>query len=361
MGGTPPRFAPAAQRSAPDALAVLLRLENVRTAFRCGVYIGGESPWFRRTIVSMTLVIAAQNSDYALQVSDRRLTAPDGTLHDDESNKLFIFESDACRFVVGFSGLAGDGRSFKTNEWLPIALRDAAPPDYNPDRLVQRLRDEAGRKFATPAISRLPQAARRMSIMLTGFVYTTDGPLPAYCMITNFQDYQRGADDAEPWQAFRAWWRILTISPRPAWAIQRIGAWERFGESHIETVKSLLNSKRPARAVVGKIIELVRGISGPLGSGSTVGRQLMSAVLYADRMQPCTFAYHSDEEQFTYHSPAVILARRDAGGVIFRDIRLTAVSPDAKPIVVVYPRQPRNQLCKCGSGKKYKKCHGVHS
>ena len=307
----------------------------------------------------MTLVVGAQNNAYALQVSDRRLTGPDGSVVDDESNKLFILESDACRFVVGFSGLAGDGGRFKTNEWLPEALRDSAPPDYKPDGLIERLRVEATRKFATPAIHRLTPTARRTSVMLTGFEYMTDGPRLSYGMITNFQDYERGGDDVDPWPEFRAWWRILSYDQfATQWAVQRIGAWDKFATPQVEAVKDLVASGRPPSAVVGKTVELIRDISGLPGSTSTVGRQLMSAVLPVDRTQPSTFAYHSDEEQMTYHTPTIVFARSDIGGAIFRGATLTSAGPDAKPII--YPKQSRNQLCKCGSGKKYKKCHGAN-
>jgi preprotein translocase subunit SecA len=32
---------------------------------------------------------------------------------------------------------------------------------------------------------------------------------------------------------------------------------------------------------------------------------------------------------------------------------------DEEPEAVVAPKPGRNDLCPCGSGKKYKKCHGV--
>jgi len=35
-------------------------------------------------------------------------------------------------------------------------------------------------------------------------------------------------------------------------------------------------------------------------------------------------------------------------------------SDEEEPETVVAPPQPgRNDLCSCGSGKKYKKCHGI--
>jgi hypothetical protein len=310
----------------------------------------------------MTLVVGAQNNDYALQVSDRRLTAEDGSIVDEESNKLFILESDACRFVVGYTGLArftGVG-GFETKDWLSTALSEAAPPDYHPDRIIERLRSAATQQFAKPNVQLLKPAARLLSIMLTGSVFTTLGPLAAYCMITNYQDYDRGDDDGEPWPEFRAWWKVLQNPVRPAWAVQRVGAWRQFRMSHIEAVKMLVTEGRPASAVIGKTVELIREISGKPGSMSPVGRQLMSAVVSSNRAEQSTFAYHSDIEQMTYHMPTIIFARSDIGGAILGDVRLTAVGPDARPVAVVYPKQPRNQLCACGSGKKYKKCHGMH-
>jgi uncharacterized protein YchJ len=310
----------------------------------------------------MTLVVGAQNNDYALQVSDRRLTAEDGLVVDDESNKLFVFESDACRFVVGYSGLArfsGPG-SFETKDWLSTILRDSAPPDFNPDAIVERLRLAATRQFKMKGVRRLPSSARLLSIMLNGFVYTKGGPLAAYCMITNYQDYERGKDNTEPWPEFRMLWHILRNPPRPAWNVQRIGFWKAFGTKQLEAVRSLVREGRPAKAVVAKTVELIREISGPPGTGNTVGRQLMSAVMTVNAAQGSQFAYHTDVEQSTYHMPAVIFAKSDIGGVIFRDATLTAVAPDGQPAAVGYPKQPRNQLCACGSGKKYKRCHGAH-
>ncbi|MDB5094369.1 MAG: hypothetical protein JWO85_2470 [Candidatus Eremiobacteraeota bacterium] len=307
----------------------------------------------------MTLVVGAQNNDYALQVSDRRLTAEDGSAIDEESNKLFLLESDACRFIVGYSGLArlnGPG-GFETKDWLATILRDTGPPDYNPDGIIDRLRDAATRKFATRSVCRLTPAARLLSIMLTGFVYTTTGPLVAYCMITNYQDYERGDDDKEPWPEFRAWWKVLQNPVRPAWSIQRIGFWRRFGPAQVAAVKVLVADRRPAEAVVGKTVELIREISGPAGSRSPVGRQLMSAVISSNRAEGSRFAYHTDVQQMTDHAPALIISRSDFRGPIVVGGTLTATDSNGKPIVVAYPKQPRNQLCACGSGQKFKRCH----
>jgi hypothetical protein len=309
----------------------------------------------------MTLVVGAQNNDYALQVSDRRLTAEDGSVVDDESNKLYIFESDSCRFLVGYSGLArlsGTG-GFDTKDWLAEALRDAAPPDYIPDNFIERLRVAATARFTTRSVRRLKPSAQLMSIMLNGFVYTSIGPLVSYCVLTNYQDFERGDDDREPWPEFRAWWRILQDPVKPAWSVGRIGAWRSFATEQIDAVKALVISGRPPKAVVGKTVELIRAVAGPPGTHSTVGRQLMSAIILSDASKGSSFAYHSDTAQTTYHMAGLVISNSQQGGVIIRDGMFAAVEPDAPP--VIFPTQRRNQLCACGSGKKYKRCHGATS
>ena len=303
----------------------------------------------------MTLVVGAQNAHYALQVSDRRLTDEAGVSVDEESNKLFIFESDACRFVVGFTGLArfsGPG-AFETNKWLADTLRDAGPPDFDPNRIIDRLRVEATRRFSTPAVLKLTPFARRVSIMLTGFVLPTMGPLPAYCMITNYQDYEHGVDDLVPWPEFRALWRIMNGAP-PPWAVQRVGYWQPFGTSQVNDMIALVRDNKPAVATVGKAVSLIRDISGPAGSPGPIGRQLMSAVITPN---DATFEYHSDFPTSTYHMPSFVYSRKSSGGLIMSGATLRAVDSLSPP--VLYPRQPRNQPCACGSKIKYKRCHGA--
>jgi preprotein translocase subunit SecA len=49
---------------------------------------------------------------------------------------------------------------------------------------------------------------------------------------------------------------------------------------------------------------------------------------------------------------------RDASDLLQREEeRLKALSP--APVVRVAPKVGRNDACPCGSGKKYKKCHGA--
>lgn len=306
----------------------------------------------------MTLVVGALSNNYALQVSDRRLTRADGSLFDDESNKQFIFEFEASRYIVGFSGLA-ETASFRTRDWLGTALRDAARPDYLPDGTVGRLAAAASATFAThPELRRIDPVNRRLSIMLTGFVSTNIGTLCSYGFVTNFQDFERGDDDAAAWPEFRCHWAISNDPTCPVSSVQRVGLWQQFSTTEIGAIKALVIAGRPPEAVVGKTIEIIREIADRPTTRGTVGKQLMSAVILADFAKPGTFAYDTGAPSSTYYMPTVVVAHRNTQ-VVFSDATLTATGPNAKPFV--FPKRRPNELCSCGSGKKYKLCHGART
>jgi hypothetical protein len=69
----------------------------------------------------MTLIISAVIGDYAVQVSDRRLTYSDGRIFDDEANKAVVF---CGRVVFAYTGLGYLGRQ-RTDAWLTQALVNA--------------------------------------------------------------------------------------------------------------------------------------------------------------------------------------------------------------------------------------------
>jgi preprotein translocase subunit SecA len=61
---------------------------------------------------------------------------------------------------------------------------------------------------------------------------------------------------------------------------------------------------------------------------------------------------HGDVGQLEYSAPTV----DDQGGVVRQ--RSAGDSTDRAPGELMYAGTPRNAACPCGSGKKYKRCHG---
>jgi hypothetical protein len=170
-------------------------------------------------------------------------------------------------------------------------------------------------------------------------------------MLTNFQDFERGDDDEEVSDDFRSWSVVLKDPMRMS--VERIGAWRQFRQQEADALIALMMNRRPAKAVIGKTVELIREIAGPPGSPSTVGRQLMSAVISAERDGLAESFYHSDVEKMSAHVPNLILARSEVIATVRNVvIRTGGTAP------LIFPPQARNQRCACRSGKKYKRCHG---
>lgn len=306
----------------------------------------------------MTLVVASLCSDYAVQVSDRRLTFSDGSISDDESNKLFIFASEYCRLAVGYCGFAGfrDIRHFQTKTWLPKVLRDCAPPDFIPARFIERLSTAATRKLQEPIFKAVSPSARRLTIVLNGFLASVTGiSVPAWAAVTNYQNFASGSDSDEAWPEFLFYLFEPVVPLAQIASVQRFGFWNAMPPQRLEPLIELLKHKKPVHAVVGKTLELIREVAADPQNLGLVGHQLMSAVISAHATEPARFEYHSDVENFTMYTPTIVSSFRDQGGMII-SAELTAVGADAAPLF--RKKQPRNAKCGCGSSLKFKRCHG---
>lgn len=303
----------------------------------------------------MTLIISGLNLQYAIQVSDRRLSANGATLTD-ESNKATIFACDSGRFIVGFTGLATIG-PFRTQRWILNTLSACAAPDYWAPAIFERFRQQASKDFATaPFIRALGGNQRRLTIMLSGFLVSPQGTLPVLQFITNFQNFDSGYDDDAAWPEFREWHFILRTDIDDAADVQRIGNRAGLPLSDVFAVKALLAQRKTPNAVIGKMAAAIRRAADHPASGGTVGKQLMSVILPADFTQAAQGGYDSAVAGHVVFMPDMVAASRTGGRVVMREFEFKAVDPSSAPLIV--PRQNRRALCSCGSGKRYKNCHG---
>lgn len=304
-------------------------------------------------MILVTLIVGAMCENYAIQVSDRRLSR-NGQLVDDESEKASLLICNNARLLVGFTGIAGVG-TFNTHEWLLKTLSEAGPPEYTALELTQRFTAKATDFFSNSRLLRdVPKRDKRVTFMFNGFVIHPEIAKPAALLITNYQDWGKG-DSPEAWAEFRSDYFGLKEdwSPPLTW-VQRIGNWQAFHDDH-KVLKSLLQQGRPAKAVVGKAIELIREAADRREAVGTIGKQLSSIILPADINELPEVGYHSDVSTHTVYFPSLVVTTT-LNRAIIRNAQLRADDPLARPIMV--PKSPRNQPCQCGSGKKYKFCHG---
>ena len=121
-------------------------------------------------------------------------------------------------------------------------------------------------------------------------------------------------------------------------------------------IKEWLGSGKPPEAVVSRTLKLIRITANDRKARGTVGRQCMSVVIPSDLKMPPTNRYHTSEVAATSYAPGYVDARGGPHPVIaVADMSFGAVD---KTIPTVVPEVPRNRPCPCGSGRKYKYCHG---
>lgn len=304
-------------------------------------------------MVFVTLILSMMCRDFAIQVSDRRLSYQ-GTTRDDESNKATVLITDDARLLVGYTGLAEYG-SFKTNDWLSQTLLECAAPDYAAGLVTERFVDSATRYFKGPALSAVPARAKRLTVMFTGFL-AENPPRAVALLVTNFQDWNTGRDSAEAWPVFRS----LRFTERPddalamTW-IQRIGAWQALTQDDEIALRELLKEGRPPQALVGKAVETIREAAARPASGGTIGKQLSSLILPSDFSADVGWNYHSETATKSIHGVGMVFASA-RGAFATKGVQFTALSDDAPPIAG--PKLGRNQPCWCRSGTKFKFCHG---
>ncbi len=303
----------------------------------------------------MTLILALANRDHVIQLSDRRLTS-NGVLVDDESNKAGIFICNGVRALYGFTGLArADG--FETSLWLNSALFECAPPDFRFPNMMQRLEERANRDFATiPQLLALAPLDREVSVLFTGFL-DHEAPPRAFFFVMSNTERDR-AMVAPPKHGFVF---IRSREKRPYDAeftlVQRVGNWFPMTTNDEGVLRAMLAEHLPAHAIVGKAVEVIQDIADRPSASDTIGKQISSIVLPREPGSPVTTHFHSSNISFQSYVPDIIFALGPGRHSATYGATITAIDqPDRSAIAV--PKVGRNQRCPCGSGRKYKNCHG---
>lgn len=296
----------------------------------------------------MTFILALANDEYVIQISDRRLIV-NGAPKDDESNKAGFFLCNDARSVYAYSGLAEFGQ-LKTQRWILETLRAAGPPDHIYREILERFTNRATEYFATSRlVSRIPREYRRVSVMFTGF--QNDGRI-VNSTITNFQDFDSGNDSPVAWDEFRL---LPLISDPPAGIkptfVERIGCWPAMTAEDEKVLRDMLSRGKPRVAVMQKAVDIFRDIASRPAAAGNIGPHISSVCLSADCPFPIT-GYHTASPTDTLPLVDMIDCRKGAL------IQITDSTFRVPGRVIAVPKVGKNNPCPCGSGKKYKYCHG---
>ncbi|MDY6896150.1 MAG: SEC-C metal-binding domain-containing protein [Thermotogota bacterium] len=309
----------------------------------------------------MTLILALGNADQFIQISDRRLSLNKGMIVTDESNKAMALVCADARFLIGFAGLA-ESKGFSTKLWLLESLYSCAPPDYAIHNIIERIKIKATHDFKTmPPIKLLPPCTKRLSIMFSGFINRHDPPLAAYAILTNYQDFKKGIDEPEAWDEFQTtYWSEIRPHNLELSLVQRIGNWHAMTQYDSEVLRELLEQRKPAHAIIGKAVSLVREMADRSSAFGTIGKQISAICLPRDLKLPIMTSYHTNTVKYNAFYPSLVITTSDKNRHMARDIEVQINDSRNNLMPVAVPKVGRNVPCPCGSGKKYKQCHGRH-
>jgi hypothetical protein len=302
----------------------------------------------------MTLILGLINRAHTVLVSDRRLTC-DGVLVEEESNKAATLVCRDARVAFAFTGLARQG-GFRTDRWLLEALSSSASPDFLMEPIIARFCERATRDLASVTV-RNP-ADKRLSIAMAGYVYDQAVPRCYYWLISNFEKLG-SPPQREPGNSFEVSSYCEPRSGDQDCYTLFIAGTDVVSDDAVASMWMLLKEERPASALVGKAIEVLRATADSPKSRDRIGKQCTSIVLPSDPSKAAEVEYHTATATHTVHGVSHIEARGGEFGVyVIADPEIESRNASGAPGLLAIPKVGRNQPCPCGSGKKYKRCHG---
>ncbi len=292
------------------------------------------------------------NREHTVLVSDRRLTR-DGVLVE-ESNKAATLICRDARVAVAFTGLAQQG-DFRTNRWLLEALSSSAGPDFLVEPIIARFRERANCDLDSVRVKN--PADKRLSIAIAGYVYDEAVPR-CYCwLISNFEKWG-SPPRREPGDFEVSSYRAQHPGDQDCYALFIAGT-DVVSDDAVASMRTLLKEQRPAGALVGKAIEVLRATADSPKSEGRIGKQCTSIVLPSDPSKAAEVEYHAVTTTHMLHGVSHVEARGGEFGVyVIADPEIEYRNASGAPGLLAIPKVGRNQPCPCRSGKKYKRCHG---
>lgn len=293
----------------------------------------------------MTLNLFLANSDRGIVLSDRRLIE-NGRVMDSQATKVATVVGLDGRAVMAFTGLA-KFRSFDSSRWLLEAIGAAGAGNRSIAGAVPELLALLQAKVDSLGITRADD--RRLSVTLLGYLYGGGGPVAHAWRLSNYEGDR--FDRREVRQAGDFVMAAYAQTASDDVLAYPSGFDSAFTAGEQSALVGLLGERRPASAVIGKAIEVMRRIANEPASQGWIGMDYTSAVLPSDPNLPVSAEFHVGTPGNTVYLPS---SADLVHGILLADPSVTQET--AEPWLV--PKTGRNDPCPCGSGLKYKRCHG---
>jgi hypothetical protein len=279
----------------------------------------------------MTLIVALANADSSILLVDRRITQQDGTLIDDEFNKLCVMFCYDAKLAVAFTGIATLA-SFNTSDWLASTLSEIGRNYSDVASILAELKNRV-----ELMISNLNVNDCRLSIVLSGFVYWDSTPEPRTYILSNFEHQQ------SPSRLFA----LRTISANNSVIVELAGTVATIPQSTINSLQHLLLARLPAKDIASFAVKHLQRAARDGRSAGRIGEQCNTAVLQAQPDTVVTSTYHSTR----------LTHRAYGANVVFIGSMVTTGTQLVSPFYLAGPDIRKKDPCWCGSGEKFQHCH----
>ncbi len=270
-----------------------------------------------------------------------------------------LFAADA-KGVFVFTGLARYG-DFDTAAEISKMLVHTA----DPERQFALMRDRLVTALAERLLKlSLPRQGKRLSVVFAGYIYADDPGddehVTATAVLCRISNFQRG-DISYPKAADTFW--VEDATPRAAhttapYLFMTAGTTRGLVREQIDQVERLLHEHRPPRAVASKALDVGLEAARSPRSGGAIGTNWSSAIVPIAPADPIWVQYHSSKTGTRDFGTTLVDATAGDQPVIALS---NLMVESREPHSYGFPGTPRNAPCPCGSGDKYKRCHGHHS
>lgn len=304
----------------------------------------------------MTLITVAANPAFVVQVADRRLSTANGPLPT-EQTKAIHYHLPNSDSLVGYTGLAKVGNKGMHLILMEVLQRSAEQGNYEIVSTAEAITLELTKVFQSKEVRAYRAEDRRLTVMMTGFnrIDSTSYTI-IHGLWTNYQVWDVGHHtEANDSFAFTP----SSVKPGETWPtlVQRIGAFEERQIPRIESViRPLLSEGKPPAAVRDRLVLDLPDLSR---RHRTVGVNANAAVLYPGGQ--IEWSYSTGEPEW-HHSFGNSVISVPGQSLMVSDFVVQTVDADGKPsaegMPMNVPRVAKNRPCPCGSGRRYRQCHG---
>ena len=189
-------------------------------------------------------------------------------------------------------------------------------------------------------------------VVFAGYQYDSSGaPRTFWCTVSNFAEDRFSS--------------VPTFSigeePPPRGVTNYLlaaGAYRSVNAQAMIELGTLVDGLKSQSAIVGKAVEVLRAAAASPAAANSISSDCVSAVLPSRPELTAQSEFHSAKASNRLLGISSVDVRPGHGLMVLDPSITFGADLTGRPAVVSLPKVGRNKPCPCGSGLKFKRCHG---